>query len=126
MLEALGVQFDPLALPAWAFITGAQAWKMCRAGQGDPDLFGIFEYKGWDFVRGNLLRDLLAVNRVEVLPWDFWGMLALPLSQSGGEVWAACDWLAEALLEADNASTAARELYTEDGALHPPEEWLIP
>ncbi len=75
MLNALKIQFDPLDMPAGAFVTGGAAWRMCREGQAAPDTFGIMDYKGWDFVRGNVLRDALSLLRVEVLPWDGWGIL---------------------------------------------------
>jgi hypothetical protein len=69
--QVLQISFDPLDLPPGAFVTGGQAWQRCRAGRADPDTFGIFEWKGWDFIRGDLFRDLLAFDRFEILPWDF-------------------------------------------------------
>lgn len=124
MIERLQVAFDPLDLPAGAFVNGAEAWKLCRDGQADPDAFGIFEFKGWDFVRGNLVRDLLALNRVEVLPWDFWGVLTRSLAESGEAVWQACDRMAGAILQAGESPQEARRLYEECLELHPPREWL--
>jgi len=42
---------------------------MCRAGQGRPDTFGIFNMHGLWFVRGDFARDVAALNKVEMLPW---------------------------------------------------------
>jgi len=73
--QALSLTFDPLDLPREQFVTGGRAWQLCRAGEADPDLFGIFDMHGLWFVRGNLVRDLAALNRMELLPWDTWGLI---------------------------------------------------
>jgi len=69
-VETLSIDFDPLDMPPGKFITGAQAWLLCRSKAADPNLFGIFNMKGLDFVKGNLIRDFLALNKIEILPWD--------------------------------------------------------
>jgi hypothetical protein len=48
---------------------------MCRSGKADPDQFGIFDMHGVDFVKGDFLRDIATLNKVELLPWDCWGMI---------------------------------------------------
>jgi hypothetical protein len=48
---------------------------LCRSGQADPEAFGIFDMHGLWFVRGDLLRDMAALNKVELLPWDSWGLI---------------------------------------------------
>jgi hypothetical protein len=73
--ETLRIAFDPLDLPPGRFITGGEGWRMCRAGSADPDDFGIFDMHGLWFVRGDLVRDLAALNRMELLPWDGWGLI---------------------------------------------------
>jgi hypothetical protein len=69
--EALDIEFDPLDVPREQFIVGGQAWQMCRQGQADPVQFGIFEMNGWWFIWGDLARDFLALNKIEILPWDY-------------------------------------------------------
>jgi len=71
----LGLSFDPLDVPRTQFIVGGRAWQMCRFGEHDPDTFGIFDMHGLGFVRGNLVRDVAALNKVELLPWDCWGVI---------------------------------------------------
>jgi hypothetical protein len=73
--EKLGIAFDTLDVPRDQFITGGAAWTLCRSGQADPDTFGIADMKGLWFVRGNLGRDVAALNKVELLPWDGWGLV---------------------------------------------------
>lgn len=72
--EALGVTFDPLDMPQGQFIPAGRAWDMVHFEEADPDKFGIFDMKGVWFIRGNLLRDMAALNKIETLPWDSWGL----------------------------------------------------
>jgi hypothetical protein len=73
--EKLGIIFDPLDVPAEEFLTGGKAWEMCRTGKANPDAFGIFDMHGLWFVRGDLIRDLASLNKMELLPWDSWGLI---------------------------------------------------
>ncbi|HZU71617.1 MAG TPA: transglutaminase domain-containing protein [Acidimicrobiales bacterium] len=68
--RVLGLDFDPADQPPGKFLTGAEAWVRCRRGEEDPDSFGIFDMRGLYFVLGDLLLDLAALNKVELLPWD--------------------------------------------------------
>jgi hypothetical protein len=72
--RALAIDFDPFDVPREQFITGGRAWAMCRAGEADPDAFGIHDMHGLWFVRGNLVRDVASLNKMELLPWDVWGL----------------------------------------------------
>ena len=73
--ERLGINFDPLDVPDDQFLVGGKAWQMCRTGKADPDKFGISDLRGLWMVRGNLVRDLASLNKVELLPWDSWGLI---------------------------------------------------
>jgi hypothetical protein len=73
--DALKINFDVLDVPRDQFIVGGKAWQMCRSGEQDADKFGIFNMKGLGFVRGNLVRDVASLNKMELLPWDCWGVI---------------------------------------------------
>jgi hypothetical protein len=73
--KALSIPFDPLDVPRDQFLVGGKAWQMCRSGQAVPDTFGIFDMKGLWFVVGDFIRDVASLNKVELLPWDSWGMM---------------------------------------------------
>jgi transglutaminase-like putative cysteine protease len=75
MLARLAVTEDPADLRPEAFLTGGDAWLGHRWGSYDAQRFGIGELRGPWFVAGNVVRDLAALNKVEVLPWDVWGPL---------------------------------------------------
>ncbi len=77
----LNLPFDPLDVPRDQFIVGGKAWRMCRREGTDPDTFGIADLRGLWFVRGDFVRDVAALNKLELLPWDSWGLCEEP---SGG------------------------------------------
>ena len=119
--EALKLPFNPLDMPAGAFVTGGEAWQMARRGDADPDCFGIFEYKGIDFIKGNLMRDLLALNKFEVLPWDFWGLLNTPVNEMNTKDLARLDQAAQICQSADIPSAVA--FCEENPDFIAPAEW---
>jgi len=121
--EALGIQWDQYDMPGGLFVSGGRSWLACRMGEADPDDFGVLEYKGLDFVRGNLMRDILALNKVEPLPWDFWGYLKTPVEQLPESELRRFDELAILTLEPDMNFNALRELYESDPLVHHPREW---
>lgn len=84
--NALGITFDPLDVPRDQFIVGGKAWQMCRFGEANPDSFGIMDMYGLWFVRGDFVRDVAALNKVELLPWDSWGII-----EGGDEALSADD-----------------------------------
>lgn len=74
--QVLAVDFDTFDVPPDHFIDAGRAYQMCRAGRADPEDFGIADMHGIDFIQGNVVRDFLALNKVEILPWDWgWGFL---------------------------------------------------
>jgi hypothetical protein len=73
--DVLKIDFDPLDVPRNQFIVGGKAWQMCRSGEQDPDKFGIFDMHGLGFVRGDFVRDVASLNKMELLPWDCWGVI---------------------------------------------------
>ena len=122
MQEALKLDFDSLDTPRDRFIVGGDAWQLCRSGKANPDDFGIFEWHGIEFVRGDLLRDFLAFSKVESLPWDWgWGYLGDLAPEQVEPVYALMDRVATLTLADDFA--AIRALYEEDANFHPPAEW---
>lgn len=75
--RAIKFDFDPLDVPRDRFIIAGHAWQLCRAGRADPGHYGIFvgNLRGLWFVGAEIIRDLSALNAVEMLPWDVWGAM---------------------------------------------------
>ena len=121
--QALSIQWDQVDMPGGMFVSGGRSWLACREGEANPDDFGVFEYKGLDFVRGNLMRDILALNKVEPLPWDFWGYLNTPVEELNKSELGRFDQLAELTLDPDANFEILRSVYENDPQIHHPAEW---
>jgi hypothetical protein len=79
--EILGFDFvdQPHDLRPGQFLTGGEAWTTVAAGAADPMHFGVDgvpDNWGIGEIRGNAMRDLASLNKVEMLPWDEWGRMA--------------------------------------------------
>ena len=117
--EILPVDFDPLDVPRDRFIVAGEAWQMCRTGRAEAGRFGLSFVPGlrgaW-FIAGNVVRDLAALNGMEMLPWDVWGVM--PMGDDGlldGGKSALLDRAAAAAtLAGDSALTEIREVYEDD------------
>jgi len=60
------------------FLTGGEAWQWYRTGAVAGDLFGVagVDYAwGAGEIRANAIRDLAALNKLELLPWDEWSRM---------------------------------------------------
>lgn len=119
--EKLGIDFDPLDMPPGKFVPASDGWLMCRAGREDPDKFGIFDMHGLWFIRGDLLRELAALNGAEMLPWDVWGLMKVDEPDFTESDQALLDEVARALKADDDA--AIRSLYG-DERLRVPDEMI--
>ena len=117
--DTLGIDFDPCAMSAGRFLNGGSAWQLCRSGRADPDHFGIFDMHGLWFVRGDLVRDLASLNRMELLPWDGWGLMEKEPDDFSGEDMTLLDRVAE-LTAAGDRFAELRALYEEEELLKVP------
>jgi len=115
--EVMKIPFNPLDVPRDQFIVGGAAWQMCRAGQADPDQFGIFDMKGMDFVKGDFLRDVASLNKVELLPWDCWGMIFMDYNTLPPDDLSLLDRLADLTCGDIPDFEAVRRLYESDPRL---------
>jgi len=114
----LGVDFDTLDLPRAQFLTASEAWRRCRDGEAD-ERFGISfaGLRGLWFVAGALIRDIAALNKMEMAPWDVWG--AQPGPQDALDL-AFFDDLAVLTRDPDDEFSQVRRRYEKDERLHVP------
>jgi len=104
-------------MPPGQFLSGGQAWQLCRSGRADPDKFGIFDMHGLWFFRGNLLRDLASLNKMELLPWDGWGLIDREDKDLSADDMALLDRVAALTLGDNSAFVELRALYENDTRL---------
>ena len=113
------------------FLTGGEAWLACRAGAADPATFGVYgtENFGPAEVRGNVIRDLAALNKTEMLPWDEWGRMGASYrGETGADYDALMDAVAQECAAAGEAGPdgaaadgAAADAYARADLAVPPE-----
>jgi hypothetical protein len=116
----LSITFDPLDVPRDQFITAGKAWRLCRTRQTDPEKFGIFDMHGLWFIRGNLVRDVASLNKVELLPWDGWGIIDTPEQALSADDLAMLDRVAELVKDDVPEFDHVQWLYENDHRLRVP------
>ena len=134
---------NPLDLIQSEFIVAGKAWKMCKSEGYSPDKFGIacdpklFDldslYGLW-FIRGNLLRDFAALNKVETVPflvrlekgltWDSWELISKKDKDITKEELHLLDTIAELSINPDSNFNEIQKLFTEKKCLQPPKNIL--
>ncbi|MET8976842.1 transglutaminase-like domain-containing protein [Streptomyces sp. NPDC004539] len=78
----------PEDLAPGEFLTGGEAWALYRQGRIDAGKYGV---AGTDFawgpaeISGNAVRDLAALCKREMLPWDEWGRMTEAYEGRTGE-----------------------------------------
>jgi hypothetical protein len=122
-IETLKIDFNPHDLPAGKFLTAGETWQSCRSGDIDPDYCGIFELKGLWFVAGNVMRDFMALNKLEVLPWDCNVIMEARGTQLDHEDYVTLDKVAELVTAGNSTFTEIRSLYESNPALRMPADW---
>ena len=141
--RALFMEFDPQNLKPGDFMFAGEAWLKCRSGGLDANNFGIgidlskygipSPYGLW-FIRGNLIRDFLALNKIELLPyvegleksptyWDNWSIMQHGADVSDEDT-ELLDRIAELTLDPDANLILIQKLYADSEQLHPPKEFL--
>jgi Transglutaminase-like superfamily len=92
------------------FLTGGEAWIAFRNGDIDASTFGVHGTQNWGpaEIRGNAVKDLAALNKVEMLPWDEWGRMTDAYQGSTGPDYdELLDTLASVCAIDDPATVAA-------------------
>jgi hypothetical protein len=107
-------------LAAQQYFTGSEAWRACREGHADPNRFNMGgDNWGIGEVRGSVILDIAALNKMEMLPWDAWGRMDDAYS---GKTDSAYDDFLDGVSAVVNANDfpAIRELYESSGDLRVP------
>jgi hypothetical protein len=116
-----GIDFDTADVPRDAFVVAGQAWQRCRAGEDDPNRYGlsaISEFGDW-WIAANLVRDVAALAELELLPWDVWGVMPEPEDEITPELVELFDELAALTADPDTAA-GARAVHDRDERIRVP------
>jgi Transglutaminase-like superfamily len=119
-----GSRIGPLDVSRDRFPVAGRAWQACRAGEAEPETFMVDPSldleitRGWPYLRRNLIHDLAALNKAEMLLWDAWG-LANERSTEQHDL-ELLDRIARVTASPDPAPAKLRELYDSDPRLRVP------
>jgi len=117
------VEVEALDVPRDQFLVAGKAWQMCRQEGADPDSFGLApddEHGLW-YVQSQLVRDLAALNKRELLCWDCWALGdADPDRPPSGDEFALLDRVAMLTQAGPEAFAEMRALYEGDPRLRVP------
>jgi hypothetical protein len=118
----LAIDHDVLDVPRGRFLDAGAAWKRCRAGMADPNRFGIdfVKLRGLWFIAGSLIRDVAALNKIEMLPWDVWGAQPRQDATLDPAQLGFFDQLAELTVEPDASLAQVRQRYVREDGLRVP------
>jgi hypothetical protein len=118
-----GTGLDPTDVPRDRFLVAGKAWQEIRAGRRDPERFGLvtpdLRLVGHWFVAGNIRLDLSALNKVETLLWDLWGIGAGGDGDMTDEIYDLYD-MAARVADDEVVFEAARTLFAENTGLRTP------
>ena len=114
------LSYNPLEVEEKHFINGGQAWINCEKDGDDPNTYGTYEkkLKGMWFIRDNMLRDLLCLNKVEPLPWDCKGLISGERGKISDEDKEILSHVANLLSDVEGNFDEIREFYKQNKDLH--------
>jgi len=121
--EQLRIGHDVLDVPRDRFLVAGDAWEQCRSSKADASKFGIFvgDMRGLWFIAAELVRDMAALNNMEMLPWDIWGAMPKPNEELDPGQLAFFDKVAELTRNPDASFAELRKLYSVDERLRVPD-----
>jgi hypothetical protein len=124
--KTLKIEHDILDVPRDRFLVAADAWTACRTGRSDPATFGTINgnLRGLWFVAANLVHDIAALNKMEMLRWDVWGAMPHPDTSLKADDLAFFDYLTALTREPGESFEKLRRLYEDDDRLRVPSSVL--
>jgi hypothetical protein len=101
-----GTSFNALDVPRERFLTASEAWFRIKDEPEIASRFGVSSLSlGGDwFVAGSLFREVAALRKLELKPWDYWGLsenLSRVSSEWSQQARTSLDQLAWRLKSAD-------------------------
>jgi len=121
--EAFAIEFDPYDVPRNEFLPAGEVWRLCRTEKLNPDLCGIMDLKGLWFVRGNVVRDFMALNNLELLPWDCNELMDISDDKLTQDDYTLLDRVAELTTKGNRSFLETRSLFESNAAVRMPDEW---
>ncbi len=124
--ELFALNFPITDVPRDRFVVAGDAWARYRAGEVDPDRFGLslLDDGGPSWIAGNLVRDAASLTGAEMLPWDGWGVILAPDGQTDEAHLALLDRLAVLTADPDAHRDELDRLAADDDRVRVPDRVL--
>ncbi len=106
--EHLKIDFDIDDVPEYQFLVGRRAWELAQTNAMNPTWFGHGEDKGLWFIRVNLARDLMALCKHEVSPWDEWRKMSASEREVDAAALAEASWMDDKIRTIETGVLEAR------------------
>jgi hypothetical protein len=117
------ISFDEMDLPKNRFFNAGEVWQLCRTDKLNPLLCGILDYWGLWFIKSNVMRDFLSLNKVELLPWDTNPFIEKSAQDTTEETTAFYNNLALINSNADQSIDELRSYYGAHSEIQMPSDW---
>lgn len=102
------------------FISASQAYQDVKAGKTEAVKYTNEDSIGIEIVIANLILDLAAVNKKEMLSWDRYGWMVRPVADYSDRAWEILDQVADLLANDDRNIEALETAYnSEEGLMIP-------
>jgi hypothetical protein len=120
------IDFDTLDMPQGRFVVAGEGWRVFRDGEVPPENFGVgggsgWNALGWRMAMENVTCDMLALNKVELLPWDVPPFGEKAEDEMSPEDMALIDQAAQLTVDVDTHWADMRAFYESHPAFHMPE-----
>ena len=122
-MDALDILFNQFDISDRKFINGGKAWMLLRSGKVPEESFRGFSGTGTENVKGTLLRDFLAFNKLEILPWDGWGLITKEERFLSSTDIDDLTMVATLLNSGDDGYRKLRLMYDTDKRFQMPDRW---
>ncbi len=117
-----GMFFNALDVPPERFLTASEAWFRIKDEPEIASRFGVSSLglSGEWFVAGSLFRELAALRKLELKPWDYWG-----LSENLSRV--STEWSQQARTTLDQLASRLKSAdVDEEGEPETVADWPLP
>ena len=124
--ELMRIDFNTLDMPTGKFVAAGEGWRRYRNGEVKLEAFGLggkdgWNPIGWGMVMPNVTCDMMALNKMELLPWDvnpYWGKKEEAMT---AEDMAIIDKAAALSCQVDREWLQIRDFYESHPVLRMPE-----
>jgi len=123
--KIMKIDFDTLDMPKGRFAFAGEGWRRFRDGDVPPENFGVgggegWNAMGWTMAMENVTCEMLALNKVELLPWDTPPFADKAEDEMSPEDMALIEKAAELTTNVNTRWADMRKLYESHPAFHMP------